>query len=493
MFKASCSKSLILASLVLSCVFTSGSAYRSKTVFQRISTEERFSTFNSLLQNNSLAKRAILYWNTTVFVPTNEAFEKYKGAFYNDIIYYHMSSELKSLRMIFESNDIQTLADGYPPLWVSRIEGEIYINNAKIDAEQSDYFSRASGGFYNHNQALHIIDEVLEPPNKYLDNPSAFDLISNFSNNKYLPTRKYLDRIRYLKMTKLFKNSTGSTFFVPVDSGIDNYRYMMTDRYIVEGQIIPNQILFTRPTKKNFYFQTKSNGEYIYILASFVCKHDEVYIISNTIFGDSNHQKGELWSKVLKGNIPVKNGVVHFIEKPLAIFDMQLKPFPFLPLLTKLSGDPELNMTYQLGEQTKFNEYLKIKTNKLLTYFIPRDKAWSNILSNITDVESQAKLLGRHLVISDVRYTMEKLWYRTFKKVVTMNTVSGAVDIEVLKDNDGNYSILFNNRHIKVHRPDYICTNGIIHIIDEPFLDVRERFDGNLKMDFWKTVEDFVF
>ncbi|XP_044764237.1 fasciclin-1-like [Coccinella septempunctata] len=493
MFKPRFSLRFLLICATIFSNSLSGDAFRQKTVFQRISTEEKFSTFNSLLQNSSLVRRAIIYWNTTVFVPTNEAFAKFKGALYNDIVYYHVSNELKSLRMIFESNNIQTLADGYPPLWVSRIDSDIFINNAKIDAEQSDYYSRASGGFYNYNQALHIIDQVLEPPNKYLDNPSALDIISNYTNNRYLSTKKYLDRIKSLKLTKLFKNNTGSTYFVPVDAGFDDYRYRITDRYIVEGHIIPNQVLFTRPTIKNFYFETKSNGEYIYILVSFVYKNKELYIRSNTILGDSNHHKGELWSKVLKGNIPVKNGVVHLIEKPLAIFDLQLNPFPFLPILTKLSGDPELNITFHLGEKTEFNEYLRMKANNLLTFFVPRDRAWNGVLSNITDVESLGKLLGRHLIISDMRYTLEKLWYRTFNKVVTMNTVSGAVDIEVLKDSDGNYSILYYNKRIKVHRPDYICTNGIIHIIDEPFIDIREKNAGKLKMNFWKTVEDFVF
>lgn len=136
------------------------SGYRPKTVFQKITTEERFSTFNSLLQNNSLVRRAILYWNTTVFAPTNEAFASYKGFIYNDLVYYHVSNELKSLKMIFNSNNIQTLADDYPPLWVSRIDGDIYINNAKIVTEHSDYFSRASGGFYNHNQVC-LLSKIL--------------------------------------------------------------------------------------------------------------------------------------------------------------------------------------------------------------------------------------------------------------------------------------------------------------------------------------------
>ncbi|KAL3270620.1 hypothetical protein HHI36_021154 [Cryptolaemus montrouzieri] len=469
-------------------------AYKRHSVFQKLTTEERLSTFGSLVQNNSLARRAILYWNVTVFAPKNEVFQKFNGYFPTELVYYHVSNELKSLKNIFETNHLHTLADGYPPLWISKIDYDVYVNNAKILANESDFYSRVAGGFYNNNQVLHIIDEVLEPPSIYLNDPTALDIITNFTKDKSLATQKYLERITYWNKTKLFGSNGGNTYFVPIDKGFNEHRYRLSDKYTIDGHIIPNQVLFTRPTLRNFYFETRSNGDYIYMLASFVERNGKLFVRSNTVLGDSNHQKGELLSEVIKANVPVKNGVVHFIERPLGIFDMVLMPFPFLPILSKLSGDPQLNITYQMGQMTTFNQHLE-NTHSLLTFFVPRDVAWKGLLNNLTeDTQERVTLLGRHLVISDVRHTMKMLWYRSFERVITLNTVGGPIEVTVTKDEEENYSILYENKRIKVYRPDYICTNGIIHIIDQPFIDTdKEKASKMLKMNFWRSLEDFVF
>lgn len=44
-----------------------------------------------------------------------------------------------------------------------------------------------------------------------------------------------------------------------------------------------------------------------------------VMVRSNTIVGDRVHPKGMVVARILKGNIPVRNGVVHLIDKPLMI------------------------------------------------------------------------------------------------------------------------------------------------------------------------------
>ena len=40
---------------------------------------------------------------------------------------------------------------------------------------------------------------------------------------------------------------------------------------------------------------------------------------SNTIVGDRAHPRGMVVSRIVRGNIPVQNGVVHLIDKPLMI------------------------------------------------------------------------------------------------------------------------------------------------------------------------------
>ena len=44
-----------------------------------------------------------------------------------------------------------------------------------------------------------------------------------------------------------------------------------------------------------------------------------VMVRSNTIVGDRVHPRGMVVARILKGNIPVRNGVVHLIDKPLMI------------------------------------------------------------------------------------------------------------------------------------------------------------------------------
>ncbi len=40
---------------------------------------------------------------------------------------------------------------------------------------------------------------------------------------------------------------------------------------------------------------------------------------SNTIVGDRSHSRGMVVARIVRGNIPVENGVVHLIDKPLMI------------------------------------------------------------------------------------------------------------------------------------------------------------------------------
>ena len=46
---------------------------------------------------------------------------------------------------------------------------------------------------------------------------------------------------------------------------------------------------------------------------------DSIVVRSNTIVGDRSHNRGMVVAKIVKGNIPVQNGVVHLIDKPLMI------------------------------------------------------------------------------------------------------------------------------------------------------------------------------
>ena len=52
-----------------------------------------------------------------------------------------------------------------------------------------------------------------------------------------------------------------------------------------------------------------------------------VFVKSNTIVGDSTHHPGVVLAEIVKGNIPVRNGVVHLIQRPLMIIDTTVTQF----------------------------------------------------------------------------------------------------------------------------------------------------------------------
>lgn len=68
---------------------------------------------------------------------------------------------------------------------------------------------------------------------------------------------------------------------------------------------------------------------YIYDLYS-LYKNSHVrtaYVKSNTIIGDPKHTAGVVMAEVVLGNIPVKNGVVHLIQRPLMVVDTTVAKF----------------------------------------------------------------------------------------------------------------------------------------------------------------------
>lgn len=48
---------------------------------------------------------------------------------------------------------------------------------------------------------------------------------------------------------------------------------------------------------------------------------------SNTVIGDEKHPSGVVMAEVIKANIPVRNGVVHLIDRPLMVIDATVQEF----------------------------------------------------------------------------------------------------------------------------------------------------------------------
>jgi fasciclin 1 len=60
-----------------------------------------------------------------------------------------------------------------------------------------------------------------------------------------------------------------------------------------------------------------------------------VYVKSNTVVGDQKHTTGVVMAEIVMANIPVKNGVVHLIHRPLMVVDTTVAKFLEVSLLKR--------------------------------------------------------------------------------------------------------------------------------------------------------------
>lgn len=133
--------------MILKCQFVVNNKViipRYRSLYQIVQQDHELSGFNSLVQINRLAKQYLNYNEITVFVPTNEAFRKYRGEILEGLVLYHMTFEMKSLQALNSTtaNSLIPVIEEFPPIWITRTAGKIFINNAQIIQRQSNYLAR---------------------------------------------------------------------------------------------------------------------------------------------------------------------------------------------------------------------------------------------------------------------------------------------------------------------------------------------------------------
>lgn len=346
-----------------------------------------------------------------------------------------------------------------------------------------------------------MVDEVLNP---YITwpkfSPNAYDLLSSASSWNIGASRtlfNFLTKVQEYKLPYIFKQDSGHTFFVPLDVGMDAHKFKMLDKHLILGHVIPFYVLFTRPTKKNFRYESLANDDYIYIVLSMEDRNGTTFVkgYSTGTIGDFNGP-GEFEAEIVLANIPVKNGVVHLISQPLGIFKRKLKPFPFLPILEKLSNDPDLDIFYEMGERTGFHKIFN-RPNISFTYFVASDSFWNTAeKQGLKPIESDINILKRHMVISKHPYSIEQLVSITKANNYTgldLPSEEGTLRVMVFFI-DGEYYIKWHRFYVKVTRPNYECSNGMIHILASPFVNLRKvdentvRNDvGNMSESYWRS------
>ncbi|XP_076287774.1 fasciclin 1 Fas1 domain-containing isoform X3 [Lasioglossum baleicum] len=451
----------------------------------KIRDDSDLSQFYHLLEANPVANLTLMYRHVTVFAPTNRAFQKYNGT---AKVLYHMANLPKTIENLGDS--ISSELEGNPPLWVTKKQTahgeEVYINNAKILMAQSNFESQVKVGDEMKTQVLHVINEVLEPVRsnsaKMISNPNAYEFLNQSEELQLGVHRVRIFRQRVVKENKQedFKADGRYTFLIPVEEGFTPApRPEKVDRVVIDGHVIPNHVLFTSPTPENVPYKTLAFTDNVKVTVSFLKQNDKVYVKSNTVMGDANHpMTGVVLAEIVKANIPVRNGVVHLIQRPLMVVDTTVKDF-----LEEKEDGP----VYKFYEMIRdFGDEIMSTISQLrdVTLFAPSNAALEEpgVQRILQDKERVKEILNLHCVKE--RLPLDKI---KNKSVSQSNTgVPTAADrkklyFNVVQGPRGNQTVTVEGGGVNatVITANIAATNGIIHIIDRvlgvPYTTVLEK------------------
>ncbi|XP_028175728.1 fasciclin-1 [Ostrinia nubilalis] len=466
-------------------------ADRKMTIAEKLREDADLSQFLALLERNAVANTSLQYRQLTMFAPTNEAFQRYNGEMDDSLVLYHISNLATTLSNLDYA--ISSEFDGNPPLWVTRrrdtMHDDIYVNNAKVYVSRSYQAMNRNG----KRQVLHVIDQVLQPLQPHgpgastsmVYNPNAYQFLehSDEFNIGQHRLRSFRQKVNQLQKKEVFNADGRHTFFIPVDEGFKpTTRSDLIDEKVVDGHVIPHHVLFTKATPDTKEFETLAFGDNVKVIVSFSTamngREEITYVKSNTVAGDAKHSRGVVLADIVKANIPVKNGVVHLIQRPLMVVDTTVIDF------LKEKDDGPLCKFYEvimdLGANNQFLKELTMA--KDITLFAPSNEAWKeNSVQNIIRNSQKLKeILNLHLVRE--RLPMDAIIHNNLNQIYQAPTALPRkyLYFNVLtKGNNQTLTVEGGGVNATVIQPNIAATNGFVHIIDRvlgvPYTTVFEK------------------
>lgn len=484
----------VLVLLMMMTVATSTVASRtpiSMTLEQHISDDPDLSQFYDLIERNPIASAALKLRALTIFAPTNQAFQRYLGN--KTVVLYHISTVATPLEQL--GTTITSDYDGNPPIYVTRRRlpngsEDIYVNNARIIRSRSNVQLANQAG---KRQVLHIIDDVLTPltvnPSTSFElyNPDAFQFIQHAENldiNQHR-IRSFRQKIVMTRKEDIYKAVGGHTFLIPVEEGFKPPpRPDMIDRKVIDGHVIPNNVVFTAPAPLDDPLETLAFEDNLKVTVTFFKqgegKNAKVYVRSNTVIGDSRHASGAVLAEIVKANIPVRNGVVHLIHRPLMVVDTTVLQF------LEEKEDGPLYKFYELIADYAPDFFKTMANMQQMTLFAPSNEALSHpIVGNfIRNRDKLREILNLHLVRDSV--TTDKIRKNNQNQIYQIPT---GADKRFLYFNvitnryDHNQTITVEGGGVNatIILSDIAATNGYLHIIDRvlgiPYMTVQEKIE----------------
>nr|XP_017004477.1 fasciclin-1 isoform X4 [Drosophila takahashii] len=458
----------------------------------KLRDDSELSQFYSLLESNQIANSTLALRSCTIFVPTNEAFQRYKSKTAH--VLYHITTEAYTQKTL--PSTVPSDMSGNPPLYITKnSNGDIFVNNARIIPSLSVETNNDG-----KRQIMHIIDEVLEPLTPKAGhsdtprNPNAFKFLQQAEefNVDNIGVRTYRTQLTMAKKESVYEAAGFHTFLVPVDEGFKlTARSSLVDAKVVDGHVIPNTVIFTAAAQHDDPKTSAAFEDLLKVTVSFFKqKNGKMYVKSNTIAGDAKHREGVVLAEIVKANIPVSNGVVHLIHRPLMIIDTTVTQF--------LQSFKFMNENAENGALRKFYEVIMdnggavlddINSLSEVTILAPSNEAWnsSNINNVLRDRNKMRQILNMH-IIKD-RLNVDKIRQKNANLIAQVPTVNNNTFLYFNVRGEGTDTVVSvegGGVNATVIQADVAQTNGFVHIIDHvlgvPYTTVLGKLESDPMM-----------
>lgn len=472
----------MISVLLLLGVLILYSPVESKNLLEEINKRSIFSEVARIIQEDQLLALKVEKQAYTAFMPTNEAMMKYQGPKDSRLIQYHLVNLPYLVKEM--PDELNTDLPGNPQVYVTRLPSgnpaikgwedyNYFINNAKII--DANYIAQGENQL---RQVLHIVDQVIVPTvarsaanvtvaagfinpdaQKLLLKPHFYGLVD------YYDVSEFERRISALDLLDVFNISGKNTFFIPVNQALNE----LIDKQVIHGHVVPGRVLFTRAVEnQNEQYESLAFTDNLKVFVSMeevsntANENMTYYVKSNTVAGDVSHDKGTMLARIVKGNIPVTNGVVHLIDRPLMVVASNIVSY--------LQDGGQLNKFHHLIHE-HYNDLLnKLFMEEELTLFAPSNEAFKFVNEErlnqlIANRDELRKLLELHVVKH--RLTTDEIVNRSTREEETMsnrrklyfavNEPNALVPVVSLEGAGVNATIT---------TPNIAAKNGVIHIID---------------------------
>jgi uncharacterized surface protein with fasciclin (FAS1) repeats len=470
----------------------------SESILDTLGKRSQYSKFTNLLKTTEGVHTGYLDNYVTVFAPSNVAMDAFHGLKDQNFILNHMVSS--SIATADMGERLTSLMPGHPPIWVRMISSNLYVNQARV------VFTFELQSDSGKKQFLYLIDSVLEPlvpkdekVEEFID-LKAGNLLTNsdYYRTGGFSTKKFAERLKILGLGKgnftEFNNYGKFTFFLPVDSAFEHLTPNTIDYEVVRAHIVPDRLMFTKPQKRRvesmptLQYDDSRGSSNLRVMAKVFVKDKVARVESQTVVGTKAHKRGTVEAKIVKANIPVQNGIVHLIDRPLVVMASTL----WEHLCKKKVGKHNIRFK-------DFSEYLqksprmceRINKTSEATILVPTNEAFRLISASAIDgalSEHAERILGLHFIehppaihADDVRITNPQDDSGMFS--VSPVFPENSEDRLWLWNQDGKLHVDGGGVEAEVVEANVGASNGVIHSINRVLGIPQDTVKAKLSMD----------